>query len=844
MDHPGDGLPLTEKFHWLQKLIPFGGRRESWTSYLIAIGLMVVALGVRLAIAPISAGLQYVTFFPAVTFAALIGGYRAGLLATSIGLVFATCILTPPYFSISMVVLHKALWSNIVFLIDGLILSFTIDGMHFYRLNHEAELERSLKAHIDLEERESRWKIAIDATGAGLWDWDIPNGSVYLSPLWKQMIGYSEEEIGAELNEWESRLHPEDKAATLEVLMDCLDDKIAIYSSEHRFRCKDGSYKWMFDRGVVIRRDTDGKPLRMIGMHTDITQRKENEAALRLSEETLRAVTDNVELVMFLKDAQSRYLYVNRQYEKLFHVTNADMLGKTDHDIFPQAMADAFTNNDKLVVERGQTIEVEEQVQHDDGVHIYTSVKIPVRKATEEVYAVCGIATDITKRKMIETDLRIAATVFESQEAMMITDANNLILRVNRAFTNITGYTEEEVIGQPPSILQSGRHDAEFYRTMWQSILQHGSWQGEVWDRRKDGEVYPKWLTISVVKDADGNISHFIGTHHDITEQKRAEEKIKELAFFDSLTRLPNRTLFRDRLQQAMIVGNRDKAYAALLFVDLDHFKTLNDSMGHDKGDLLLVQVAERLSSCVREGDTVARLGGDEFVIVLKRLHEELQEAATLTETVGEKILASINQGYQLGGISYHPSASIGATLFLGDKTPIDDLLKQADIAMYKAKDAGRNTLRFFDTDMEIAVMKRVSLEHDLHEAILQGQFLLHYQPQMAGGQPIGSEALIRWLHPKRGMVAPDDFISLAEDTGLILPLGHWVLETACAQLAAWSSQPDMAHLTVAVNVSAKQFHQPDFVNQVLAVLKTTGPTHDVSNWNSLKACSPPTSRR
>ena len=546
--------------------------------------------------------------------------------------------------------------------------------------------------------------------------------------------------------------------------------------------------------------------------------------ALKANEEKLRAITDNVNAVLFLKDLQGRYLYVNRQFELLFHVSNATLQGQTDHAVFPAEIAQAFADNDQRVIRSGQQEEVEEQVLHDDGLHTYLSVKLPVRDANGTIYALCGVATDITERKRADADLRIAAAAFESQEAMMVTDAHNVILRVNQAFTDITGYTAKEAIGQTPRLLASGLHDPAFYSAMWQAIQHTGAWKGEVWDRRKNGEMYPKWLTISTVRNAAGTVTNYIGTHYDITERKKAEQKINELAFFDQLTGLPNRTLLRDRLHQAMTSGHRADTCSAVLFIDLDHFKTLNDTLGHDQGDLLLQQVAQRLSASVREGDTVARLGGDEFVVVLEGLHTSPAEAATQAKQVGEKMLAALNRPYQLGPHEHRSSASIGATLFSGHATSIDDLLKQADLAMYQGKETGRNALCFFDPAMQQVVMARAALEKNLRVAVRDHQFLLHYQAQVvADGRVTGAEVLVRWRHPERGMVSPAEFIPLAEETGLILPLGHWVLETACAQLAVWASQPALAHLTVAVNVSAQQFRNADFVAEVLAVLTETG---------------------
>ena len=435
-----------------------------------------------------------------------------------------------------------------------------------------------------------------------------------------------------------------------------------------------------------------------------------------------------------------------------------------------------------------------------------------------------GVGTDITDRKQAEAELRIAASAFESQVGMMVTDAQCVILRVNRAFSEITGYSEAELLGQTPRLLQSGRHDAGFYRAMWDTIHMVGGWQGEIWDRRKNGEIHPKWLAISNVKDDDGVVTHYIGAHYDISERKLAEEKINALAFFDQLTGLPNRTLLLDRLQQAMTASHRSGSFGAVLFIDLDHFKTINDTLGHERGDQLLQQVAQRLSANVREGDSVARLGGDEFVVVLGSLSECADEAASQTETIGEKIRAALSGPYLLRDIEYTSAASLGATLFTGHQTSLDDLLKQADLAMYQSKANGRNALRFFDPSMQTAVLARATLEDDLRRALEGKPFVLYYQAQVGGdGDVTGVEALIRWQHPRRGMVSPAEFIPVAEESGLIVPLGQWVLETACSQLATWASRPAMAHLTMAVNVSAHQFSQADFVQRVLAVIQATG---------------------
>jgi diguanylate cyclase (GGDEF)-like protein/PAS domain S-box-containing protein len=429
----------------------------------------------------------------------------------------------------------------------------------------------------------------------------------------------------------------------------------------------------------------------------------------------------------------------------------------------------------------------------------------------------------ITENALFESEanLRIAATAFESQESMMITNANGVILRVNQAFTETTGYTSEDAVGQTPRLLKSGRHNENFYREMWETIHRSGAWRGEVWDRRKDGDIYPKWLTITAVKGDNGVVSHYVGSHVDITERKAAEDEVKNLAFYDPLTRLPNRRLLLDRLDHALASSARSGREGALMFIDLDNFKTLNDTLGHNMGDLLLQHVAQRLETCVREGDTVARLGGDEFVVMLEDLSKDPQEAAGQTKVIGEKILTTLNQTYQLAKHEYHSTPSIGATLFTDHQLGVDVLFKQADIAMYQSKKAGRNTLRFFDPQMQDTVNLRAALESELRKALENRQFHLYYQIQVDDShRPLGAEALIRWIHPERGVVSPAEFIPLAEETGLILPIGQWVLETACSQLNVWQQDVLTSELILAVNVSSKQFRQADFATQVQATVQ------------------------
>lgn len=419
-------------------------------------------------------------------------------------------------------------------------------------------------------------------------------------------------------------------------------------------------------------------------------------------------------------------------------------------------------------------------------------------------------------RSLIEQQLQIAATVFESIEGMMVTDDQNKILKVNSAFTKITGYKAEEVIGRSPNLLSSGLHDKHFFLKMWQSILDQGHWKGEVLNRHKDGKVFPEFLSISTVKNSDGIPVNYVGIFSDATDSRNAQNKLEQLAFYDPLTGLPNRRLLIDQLQHAIDSSKRTLNEIAVLFIDLDEFKDVNNTLGHDVGDQLLVQVASRMRQSIRKVDHIARLGGDEFVIVLEDLSRDPIHAAVQVETICEKILSKFEDVFSISEHEIHNSISIGAALSHGGEDDIEELLKKADIAMYQAKKAGRSRLVFFDRHMQDEVNHRASLTGDLHKAILNQQFEMYYQIQVnESGDTTGVESLIRWNHPERGLLSPNQFIPLAEESNLIILIGDWVLKTACIQLKKWQANPTTQNLVLSVNVSPRQFKQSNFVEHL-----------------------------
>ncbi|MBM6552277.1 EAL domain-containing protein [Marinomonas ostreistagni] len=454
-----------------------------------------------------------------------------------------------------------------------------------------------------------------------------------------------------------------------------------------------------------------------------------------------------------------------------------------------------------------------------DGKVIWFEISVVYSKVSpQEEGRFVVLLRDITVRQDAEEQLRIAATAFETQDGILISDKDNRIIRVNRAFQHITGYSEQDVIGATPAILSSGRHSKEFYQLLYTQLQEQGSWEGEVWNRRKDGEVFPEWLSISTVYDHSGDVSHYVATFKDISERKASERKIRQLHYYDTLTRLANRTLMLEEINYLIQEKGLHKHQSIILFIDIDHFKDVNDVWGHNIGDQLLQQVASRLVEAIRAKDLVARYGGDEFLILLEEVDVSAKPERALyrASRVAQKLLNTLTRAFSVNSIEYQLSASIGIAVIDEYSQDALDAIKQAELAMYEAKSSGRSQFCFYQARMQERVLARVHLENDLRHAIDNGELVLYLQPQWNGArQVIGVEALLRWQHPVRGMVSPAEFIPIAEETRLILPIGDWVLHSACRQLADWQDDPAMQNLIMSINVSAVQFAQEDFVAQV-----------------------------
>ncbi|MDX9707293.1 MAG: EAL domain-containing protein [Azospira sp.] len=431
-----------------------------------------------------------------------------------------------------------------------------------------------------------------------------------------------------------------------------------------------------------------------------------------------------------------------------------------------------------------------------------------------------AIFEDVSARKQAEEQTRIMAKVFSnSNEAIVITDAENNIITVNSAFTRLTGYPVEEVAGKNPRVLSAGRTPQAVYEQMWQDLLGKGSWQGELWDRRRTGEVFPKWLSISTVRDDTGAIVNYIGSFVDISERKASEARVRHLAHHDALTNLPNRFSLHERLEQALGFAQRNGKMLALMLIDLDNFKVVNDTLGHQTGDKLLVEVAGRLTRAVGEGGIVARLGGDEFVIVLPDT-----DAPAAVALVAERILGTVARPCNIDGHKLRTTPSIGICLYPDDGDEVADLMKKADVAMYHAKAQGRANYQFFTAELQQATLRRIAIENELRAAVERRQFELHYQPQLdlRSGRISGVEALVRWNHPERGLIGPAEFIPTAEETGLIIPLGNWVLREACCQLAAWQAR-GITGLRMSVNLSTHQFVDPLLPQRIGEIVAESG---------------------
>lgn len=532
----------------------------------------------------------------------------------------------------------------------------------------------------------------------------------------------------------------------------------------------------------------------------------------------LNSLLDASPDMIFFKDLDGRFGMVNATSAAVLGKRADEVMGTDDYDYFPTDEAEEFRAIDREVMDRGTPIRRTELIpQRDGGNEIFDTLKAPVRGADGTVFGLFGIARRVTTEYQTSDRLQLAAQVFEhAAEGIMITSPAGVIEIVNPAFTRITGYTPEEVCGKNPAILHSGRHNREFYERMWATVDEADLWQGEVWNRRKSGEVYPEWLNISPVRDDRGQVVHYLGIFSDISAVKHSEERLEHIAHHDALTGLPNRVLLNDRIDTALRRAQRSDTMVAVVFLDLDRFKDINDSFGHATGDLVLKQVASRISETVREEDTVARLGGDEFVILM----EDIDDAA-FVEQASQRIVTCLNPPISAEHQEFFIGASLGISVFPRDGNDAESLIRNADTAMYQAKREGRNAIQQYSEKQTEAARQRMRLETALRRAVEHEAFEVWLQPQveLGAGALTGFEALCRWRDPERGMVPPSDFIPVAEATGLIIPIGEFMLRRVARLLAAWHATYERVP-RIAVNVSGRQLRRLDFLSSVCTILE------------------------
>ncbi|MFJ2366545.1 EAL domain-containing protein [Pseudomonas sp. NPDC087697] len=695
---------------------------------------------------------------------------------------------------------------------------------------------------LSLLEREGFWSDVVRTVPDHLYVQDvISQRMIFSNHHLGQTLGYSKTELH-QMGEyfWEILLHPEDadhyhrlrqeqRQAGYTQLMQC----------QLRFRHRDGKWRRFEIREQALARDKHDQVTRIIGVAKDITDQIEASESLRDSEQRYRMLAESISDVIFSTDSKLSLNYVSPSVHAVLGY-DADWIfqnGWQSTIANPQQLTGIYSLMDrvsKALDKPEQLAQLRSQVQTQ--LFLFDCLRADGRKIPIELRlvlvwdehgafeGVLGVGRDISQQRRAEKDLRMAATVFEhSTSAILITDPAGYIVQANEAFSRVSGYEVAQVLDQLPNMLTVDDQQEAHLRYVLKQLHQHSTWEGEVWLKRRNGEHYPAWVGITAVLDDEGDLASYVCFFSDISERKASEQRIHRLAYYDALTHLPNRTLFQDRLHTALQSAERQKSWVVLMFLDLDRFKPINDSLGHAAGDRMLKEMATRLLGCVNDDDTVARMGGDEFTLLLQpRANREI--ALNRAIHVAEQILASLVKPFVLEGREFFVTASIGIALSPQDGNELSQLMKNADTAMYHAKERGKNNFQFYQADMNASALERLELESDLRHALEQNEFVLYYQPQFSGdGKRLtGAEALLRWRHPRRGLVPPGDFIPVLEELGLVVDVGDWVISEACRQLKAWH-QAKVRVPKVSVNISARQFSDGQLGTRIATILKDTG---------------------
>jgi diguanylate cyclase (GGDEF)-like protein/PAS domain S-box-containing protein len=671
--------------------------------------------------------------------------------------------------------------------------------------------------------------------GLGSYVLDIPTTTWTSSDVMDEIFGI-DRNYDHTLAGWTALIHPDDRVMINDYFVNEVIGQGKPFDREYRiFRQTDNAERWVHGMGKLSF-DAEGRPMTMCGVIKDITERKQSEMQLRDSENRFRSTFEQAAVGIFHTAFDGRILRCNARFAEIIGYPSDEIPGMTFQQI--TAAEDIAESNQVLQRMLSGTTEaaiLEKRYIRKDGSLTWVKLTISTQRDAEgRGLHYIAVVEDVNDRKAAEQSLATTGeilrvteeryrTVFQTSPDLIAISrlSDGTYVDANKAFYDCTGFGPSEIIGRTSvelNVWADPRDRQNFVRLLAQSSSCRDL---EARFRKKSGEIF-SGLVSAAALEIDG-VSCIVSITKDISGAKAAEDQIRNLAFYDPLTHLPNRRLLLERLQQTLSADSQNRHKQALLFVDLDNFKTLNDTLGHEAGDLFLLEVAQRLSSCIGHADTVARFGADEFVVLLEDLGEIREEAAARAQAVGEYILVKVAQPFLLHGHECHSTASIGVTVFGTQEEGALDVFQQADIAMHQAKLAGRNTIRIFAPALQAAVNARAAMEEDLQQAIRTNQFVLYYQPQVEYSRLIGAEALIRWNHPKRGILGPGEFIPLAEETGLIQPLGEWVMDAACLQLAKWAESRETAHIPIAVNISARQFREPEFVQKVLAALQRTG---------------------
>lgn len=775
---------------------------EILKSFALGILILLVAVLLRIWISPMASGLPFLTLYPAMVLPFYLRGSGLGFSVTVFGIV-------TEYFLFIR-------GSEIYFPSFGLEISTAFFVLSAYSVN---AIVRKISSLISLQRNDKeQYERILEDQADFIYRFRSDDTITYVNNAYCRFFGKSREEIIG--HKWQALIFPDyvsmfnQHLHTLSPANPIVVIQGPVFAANDVLRWSEFVNKASYDKsGSLIEIQSVGR---------DITKQKQLEQALAASEKELRELAEAMPQIVWATRPDGWNIYFNNKW--------ADYTGLTLEESYGHGWNKPFHPDDQIrawdawqnAINNNEPYCLECKLRRFDGQYRWWLVHgVPVLDQYGKIYKWFGTCTDIHDLKEIERELKIAATAFEANVGITVMDENTVILRINAALTKQTGYSSEDIVGKTSRLLQSDLHDPAFYDAMWKVINDTGSWQGEMCSHRKNGEIYPKLLVISAIKDNAGVTSRYVATESDISEQKAAEDEIRTLAFFDPLTGLPNRRLLTDRVHQALSSSTRSGKGAALMFIDLDKFKELNDTRSHEKGDLLLQQVARRLETKVRECDTVGRLGGDEFVVMLEGLSVNENEAAKQASDTSDEIIAALYEPYELAGETYHSTGSIGCTIIFGHKYSVDEVLQQADIAMYQAKSEKGNKCRFFNLQMQQAIDHRVALEDELRTALKLGQFCIYYQMQRdSSGNTLGAEALIRWRHPKRGLIQPSEFISFAEESQLIMEIDNWVLETACAQLNTWQENGLTSELILALNVSPRQFRQNNFADHVRLVMR------------------------